>query len=411
MKIVYLSPSGQLGGAERNLLDLLAGLREARPSWRTEVIVSADGPLAARARELGAAVTMLRMPAAASRMGDSGRGALGESVARRLVAAGRLVRGGAAAAAYGVKLRRAIRAAAPDIVHSNAFKMHFLGACLRPPRAAMVWHIHDYISPRPIMRRLMPLCAPRCRVAIANSDDVAADVNRQCGSALPVVRVYNGVDFAEFSPEGPRLDLDSLAGLTPAPKHTVRVGLVGTMARWKGHRVFLRALAQIPGTIPIRGYVIGGQIYHTDGSEETLDALREFATELGLGERVGFTGFVEEPARAMRALDIIVHASTSPEPFGRVIAEAMASQRAVVVSRAGGAAELIKDEETALAFTPGDHVALARQLERLAAEPEMRARLARNGRLSALERFDRRRAVAEIIQVYQKLGRPIRKFL
>ena len=411
MKIVYLSPSGQLGGAERNLLDLLAGLREARPSWRTEVIVSADGPLAARARELGAAVTMLRMPAAASRMGDSGRGALGESVARRLVAAGRLVRGGAAAAAYGVKLRRAIRAAAPDIVHSNAFKMHFLGACLRPPRAAMVWHIHDYISPRPIMRRLMPLCAPRCRVAIANSDDVAADVNRQCGSALPVVRVYNGVDFAEFSPEGPRLDLDSLAGLTPAPKHTVRVGLVGTMARWKGHRVFLRALAQIPRTIPIRGYVIGGQIYHTDGSEETLDALREFATELGLGERIGFTGFVEEPARAMRALDIIVHASTSPEPFGRVIAEAMASQRAVVVSRAGGAAELIKDEETALAFTPGDHVALARQLERLAAEPEMRARLARNGRLSALERFDRRRAVAEIIQVYQKLGRPIRKFL
>ncbi len=411
MKIVYLSPSGQLGGAERNLLDLLAGLREARPSWRTEVIVSADGPLAARARELGAAVTMLRMPAAASRMGDSGRGALGESVARRLVAAGRLVRGGAAAAAYGVKLRRAIRAAAPDIVHSNAFKMHFLGACLRPPRAAMVWHIHDYISPRPIMRRLMPLCAPRCRVAIANSDDVAADVNRQCGSALPVVRVYNGVDFAEFSPEGPRLDLDSLAGLTPAPKHTVRVGLVGTMARWKGHRVFLRALAQIPRTIPIRGYVIGGQIYHTDGSEETLDALREFATELGLGERIGFTGFVEEPARAMRALDVIVHASTSPEPFGRVIAEAMASQRAVVVSRAGGAAELIKDEETALAFTPGDHVALARQLERLAAEPEMRARLARNGRLSALERFDRRRAVAEIIQVYQKLGRPIRKFL
>ncbi len=411
MKIVYLSPSGQLGGAERNLLDLLAGLREARPSWRTEVIVSAEGPLAARARELGAAVTMLRMPAAASRMGDSGRGALGESVARRLVAAGRLVRGGAAAAAYGVKLRRAIRAAAPDIVHSNAFKMHFLGACLRPPRAAMVWHIHDYISPRPIMRRLMPLCAPRCRVAIANSDDVAADVNRQCGSALPVVRVYNGVDFAEFSPEGPRLDLDSLAGLTPAPKHTVRVGLVGTMARWKGHRVFLRALAQIPRTIPIRGYVIGGQIYHTDGSEETLDALREFATELGLGERIGFTGFVEEPARAMRALDIIVHASTSPEPFGRVIAEAMASQRAVVVSRAGGAVELIKDEETALAFTPGDHVALARQLERLAAEPEMRARLARNGWLSALERFDRRRAVAEIIQVYQELGRPIRKFL
>ncbi len=402
MKIVYLSASGQLGGAERCLLDLLACVREAEPSWKCEVIVSADGPLVTRARDLDAVVKVVPMPAVAARMGDSGQTG---HVAERVAAIGRYAAGGPATVAHAATLRRAIRGAAPDIVHCNGFKMQIEGACVCPRRAALVWHIHDYVSGRPIMRRLIPLFAWRCGVAIANSNSVAQDFRLACGTSLPIVRVYNGVDFSDFSPKGPVLDLDRLAGMRPAPGKMVRIGLLATMARWKGHRVFLRALAQLPRTMPIRGYVIGGPIYQTVGSQETLDDLRREARELGLCDRVGFTGFIEEPGQAMRALDIVVHASTAAEPFGRVIAEAMASQRAVVVSRAGGAVELISEEENALAFAPGDHAALARQLERLIGDPELRGRLGRNARLAALDRFDRRRAAAEVIEVYRSLAR------
>ena len=81
-------------------------------------------------------------------------------------------------------------------------------------------------------------------------------------------------------------------------------------------------------------------MYDTAGSQHTMEELQALADGLGLGGRVGFTGFLP-PAPAMRALDVVVHASTRPEPFGLVIAEAMACGRAVITSAAGGAAELV----------------------------------------------------------------------
>jgi glycosyltransferase involved in cell wall biosynthesis len=89
-----------------------------------------------------------------------------------------------------------------------------------------------------------------------------------------------------------------------------------------------------------------------------------------------------------------------------VIAEAMASQRPVVVSRAGGASELISEEEDALAFSPCDHAGLAQQMMRLAKDPGLRTRLAIRARRAALDRFDRRHTAAEIIRIYESLARP-----
>jgi len=75
------------------------------------------------------------------------------------------------------------------------------------------------------------------------------------------------VDLDRFNPQGPKLDLDAIAGVPSAPAGTIRVGLVATMARWKGHEVFLRALSMLPKELPVRGYVIGGPIYSTAGSQ------------------------------------------------------------------------------------------------------------------------------------------------
>ena len=105
----------------------------------------------------------------------------------------------------------------------------------------------------------------------------------------------------------------------------------------------------------------------------------------------------------MRALDIVVHASTDPEPFGLVIAEAMACRKPVVVSRAGGASELIEPGVNALAFTPGDAAELARCIEELAGDANLRERLGRAGRSMAEQRFHRRRMVSELTPIYESL--------
>jgi glycosyltransferase involved in cell wall biosynthesis len=212
------------------------------------------------------------------------------------------------------------------------------------------------------------------------------------------------VDLKRYSPTGEKTDLDSLAGLEPAAEGTVRVGLVATLAHWKGHSVFLRALSRLPQDLPYRGYVIGGAIYQTENSQRTLGELRELAGELGIAGKVAFTGYVADTGSAIRALDILVHASTQPEPFGRVIAEGMACGKAVICSAAGGAAELIVEGQDALAHAPGDDVALAARIAELVRDPELRARLGRAGRSTAERRFDPSRLASELIPLYRQVS-------
>jgi glycosyltransferase involved in cell wall biosynthesis len=121
--------------------------------------------------------------------------------------------------------------------------------------------------------------------------------------------------------------------------------------------------------------------------------------------KIGFTGFVADSAAAMRSLDIVVHASTAPEPFGLVIAEGMATGKAVVVSFAGGARELVTPEVDALVHQPGDADDLAKALARLAADSALRARLGRAGRQTAVERFDLTRVGRQMLECYERLGR------
>ena len=97
----------------------------------------------------------------------------------------------------------------------------------------------------------------------------------------------------------------------------------------------------------------------------------------GLGDTVGFTGKVDDVSAVLRALDIAVHASTEPEPFGLVIAEAMACGRPVVVSRAGGAAEIAQGG--AVFHEPGNSAELAERLRELAGDPARRAALGARG--------------------------------
>jgi glycosyltransferase involved in cell wall biosynthesis len=403
MRVVYLSPSAQLGGAEISLLDMVASLRAAAPEWHLHLVVAEDGPLAQRAAECGVKATVLPLAPALARLGDAASGGPAGKEQGRAALLCKLLRASPATYAYARRLRRTIRGLNADVIHSNGLKMHALAAWAKPRRVPLVWHVHDYLSARPVMGRLLGRLAGRCAAALANSASVAEDVRALCGPGLKVRTVYNGIDVENFSPAGPRVDLDALAGLPPAAPETVRVGMLATLARWKGHQTFLRALASLPPDLPVRGYVVGGALYRTDGSQHSLGELKEMAKGLGISDRVGFTGFLDRPADAVRALDVVVHASTRPEPFGLVIAEGMACGRAVIVSGAGGASELIEADVNALSHTPGDADGLAGGIIRLASDRNLRARLGAAGRATAERRFDRARLAAELIPIYQAL--------
>ena len=154
--------------------------------------------------------------------------------------------------------------------------------------------------------------------------------------------------------------------------------------------------------------MIGGPVYETGGSQYSIAELEEIARRLGLAGRVGFTGFVTDIPAALRALDIVVHASTKAEPFGLVIAEAMACGRAVIASAGGGAAEIAADGDCVLTHRPGDHAALARLMILLAEDGELRRQLGCAAAASAMRRFGRERLADELQPIYERVTSEIR---
>ncbi len=395
MRLLYLNPTASMGGAERVLVDVLATVRATQPAWALGLIVGNEGTLAEEARRLGVQTTVLPFPREFARIGDAGLkgpGAWFTFVRHALV-------GGVAMVGYMRRLARAVRHFAPDVMHSNGFKMHLLSALAKPDQSALVWHFHDYLSSRRIASRLIRRLRTRCDAIIAVSESVAADIRGVLGSSPPVHTIWNAVDLTRFAPDGPSADLDRLSGL-PAAAGMVRVGLVATFARWKGHMLFLNVMRALATRHDVRGYIVGGPLYETDGSQYSIDELRSAIRRFGLEHTVGLTGFIRDSATALRELDVVVHASTSPEPFGLVMAEAMAAGRAVVVSQTGGVAEIVKAETNALSYPQGDEQALTRQVERLVADVGLRRRLGNEAHRAAVAQFDPARVGRQLIGVY-----------
>jgi glycosyltransferase involved in cell wall biosynthesis len=404
MHVLHLSATGGLGGAERSVLDIVASVRHANPEWRLSVVTGADGALIGAVKALGAGARVLPYGDALARLGEAGTGG-GRLGAAAL--AGRLAWSAAPAMEYVSALNSLIEDLRPDVIHTHGLKMHILAAWAagagRASRGSprIVWHVHDYVGTRPATARFLRWSLRHCDAIVTNSSSVAADVRETLQPSVTVVAVLNAVDLQRFTPSGPCADLDRLAGLPPAPPRTIRVGLIGTFARWKGHTTFLDAIARVTDPPSLRAYVVGDALYHTSGSQYTIDELRAYGDANGLAGRVGFTGFVDNVDKAIRGLDIVVHASTAPEPFGLVIAEAMACGRAVIASDAGGAREIFTRGIDALVHPPGDSDALAGCIAQLAGNEILRAQLGAAARQTAERRFNRRRLASELAPIYQ----------
>ena len=367
--VVCVTTSAAFGGAETSLLTMLTALRALEPSWRITVVTPGPGPLAHRCRDLRFDVAELPFPPALALLGESGAVEGRGTVPGGLRFAWQALAAAAALPGYLRRLRAVVRDARATVVHTNGLKAHIAAALVKPPGVRLVWHLHDYVRSRRLSMRLMRRLARRADAIVANSESVLSDASAAFGPAAPLVRIYNAVDGSTFCPEGPGLPLADLAGLPP-DAGLVRIGLVATFARWKGHEVFL-----------------GGALYETAGSQWSRDELEAKVAERGLSGIVGLTGQTDDVPSALRSLDIVVHASTAPEPFGMVIAEGMAAQRVVVAARGGGAAELFED-------------ALASRLAQLIEDRAGRDAIAVSARGAALERFSPARMAAAFREVY-----------
>jgi glycosyltransferase involved in cell wall biosynthesis len=354
-RVLALDHAGVLGGAELSMLDVIAGLDED-----VAVRLFADGPLREELERRGVDVEVLAMGA----LGDVQKGGHLPSL-RALLAMWRL------------SGRVANEGRAVRVLYANSQKAFVVAAlaglrCRRP----VVWHLRDLLgaphfsalNTRAVVT-LANWCAAR---VIANSRATAEAFVAHGGRRAKVRVVHNGIDTAPFDAV---TDADARAlreQLSPGAGYVMAV--CGRLHEWKGQHTAIAAMRELPGDCHL--WIAGAPLF---GEQAFEQGLRIQAAQLGLGSRVHFLGFRDDIAVLMRAADVVVHTSTLPEPFGRVIVEGMLARRPVIATAAGGVGEILADGRTGVLVPPGNAAAIAAAVQALRDDPPRAAAIAAAG--------------------------------
>lgn len=199
-------------------------------------------------------------------------------------------------------------------------------------------------------------------VVIANSRFIADHLRTHYGVSEDLIRIVpRGIDLNVFDPARTKVArVVDLAGRWHLRDDASVVMLPGRLTRWKGQSLFIEALALLKNRLGAENFNVIGLLVGSDQGRAAYRAeLEEQIKTLGLAGQVQILGHCRDMAAAYMLTDVVVSASTDPEAFGRVVAEAQAMGRPVVVAEHGGAAEQIIVDQTGWLFPPGDAEALA----------------------------------------------------
>lgn len=357
---LFVDQSGQVGGAELCLADL-AVQNDAR------VLLFSDGPFVQLLKGRGIPVEVLSLSNSASRITKSASPLKLASTIPGLVS-------------HVLALSRHFKKA--DIIYLNTAKALIYGAAANILAGKpSVYHLHDLLDPlhfSAINIKLLVGAANRMDAVIANSQ-ATADTFRAVGGKVPVHVIYNGFDASVFDQVSPAQIASLRHELNPANRPVVAI--FGRLTRWKGQHVLLQAARSLPD---IEVWLIGEALF-TDDDRAYAEELRVEASKLG--SHVRLLGFRDDVPALMQAANIVVHCSTSPEPFGRVLAEAMLCRKPVIAAAAGGPKEIVENEVTGLLTPPGDSASLASAIRRLTDSEPLRRKMGEAGRSRAEQLF------------------------
>jgi glycosyltransferase involved in cell wall biosynthesis len=215
---------------------------------------------------------------------------------------------------------------------------------------------------------------------------------------LRLVTIHNGLDPAQMRVTRTVDDVRAELRVSPAAR---LIGIVGNIKPWKGQEVVIRAMARLRDEFAdVVCLLIGDTSTDDMPYRERMHAL---IAELGLADRVLITGFKQDIANYVNVLELQVHASVAPEPFGRVLLEAMALEKPLVASGDGAVPEIIVDGETGLLFPPNDPEVLATKLRTLLGDTQRMAAMGRAGRGRLETEFSITRNVEETQRLYERL--------
>ena len=295
-------------------------------------------------------------------------------------------------------LRQVIKRVQPDLVHLNdvvcVSRAGIMAA--RVSNVPAICHLRAMATRSRLDRWLSRFL----RGYICISHAVDRHQREQGGRAEPSWVVYNGLDLSEFDDLPDPTAIRAEFGFAPAD---MVVGCVGRLRPWKGQHVLLHALAELAPKYPgLRGLIIGAPELH---EPQYGDELLKMSQDLGLEGTVKFTGYRHDVPSLLKGMDLMVHASISPEPFGRVIIESMAARTVVIGTDAGGVPEVIQDRVTGLLVPPDDVGAMAQAIAHVLDHPQEREAWRVAARRLVEQEFTATRYVKGVEHVYEGILR------
>jgi N-acetylglucosaminyl-diphospho-decaprenol L-rhamnosyltransferase len=363
-RVLFISYSAALGGAERVLLDWAAGMPGEA------VLACPDGPLLGQARAAGLSALVLPARGLELRGGAAAR-----------------LRAGRALLGHVGDVRRLVRALEPDLLVAWGMRTG-IARLLAASGSPWVLAHHDFL-PGPLIGAAVRAAAARAALVITPSRAVADGLD-------PRGRLVGRLEVV-----APGVDVDRFAAWDGPPADPPEVVVLGALVGWKRPDLALEAVAAARRHAPgLRLRLVGGGL---DGGEPDggdgglLRSLELRAQQPDLAGAVVFEGQLPDPRDALARATCLLHCAER-EPFGLAVLEALAAGRPAVVPDACGPAEIV-DASCGVLYPPGDAAAAGAALVQLTGDRERAAEMGRRGRRRARERFDPARAQARCAEL------------
>jgi glycosyltransferase involved in cell wall biosynthesis len=404
-RVLYVEMAHGMGGSLVSLLQLVRGLDRSR--YEPVVLFYWDNPFVERFRELGIEVIVwsparqesdstvpIPLPTAVER--PKRWFAKYGWLATLYHAAGYVARFLFQTLPLAWRLRRVIKEQRIDLLHANDLltSNREVVIAARMTDTPCICHVRAFERYGALDRFL----APYVDRFIFISQAIEQDSVNQGADATKGVVIYNALDMAEFLEPHDAEETRRSLGLSPTD---AVVGIMGRIIPWKGHRTFIEAMALVAKTIPQLRCLIVGDAAPAD--MEYKDELIDLAAEFGIAERVQFLGWRQDVPRLLGAMDLLVHASLEPEPFGRVLIEGMAAGKPVIASDSGACPEIVRDGVSGILATPGDARDLAQAAAALLSNPDRIRTMGVVARHEAEARFSIDEHVRRVQSVYAEL--------
>ncbi|MCX5700368.1 MAG: glycosyltransferase [Candidatus Omnitrophica bacterium] len=348
INILYLHEASEVAGAENSLINLTAKL--SRLEFNPIFILPKDGPLCTELKKLGVEVNFISFPKI------------------------RELRGVLKSIKHIFQL---INKKGIDIIHSNSIRTHIYGAiAAKLKKIPIIWHQRNLITDEKIdLDRLLSFMPDKI---ICNSFAIARRFLRRKSLPCKVAVIHNGVDTDKFNSV---IDGKSIRNEFGIKDDEFVIGIASRFNFMKGHETFFQAAKIILNKKNVfrenlRFLVVGSSVFNEDKPRE--DYLKRLIKELGIEDRVIFTGLRSDMPKAYASMDIFVLA-TEAEACGRVILEAMASGKPVIATDSGGSPEMVKDGVSGILFKPHDSNELAEKLLFLIENKDLAKKMGSNG--------------------------------